>query len=161
MNLDFITAIRQNHALEHATIALLAKQAETGVRLIGRATGSGFYIYGNVSTEAVEEAAAEGLTRLQKGEGELAVSPFCGTNLVVAGTLAGILSMITLGRKNRLQRLPQVILATIGAVVIAQPVGRLVQRYLTTSASLDRVRITGITRRGRGRLTFHKIETTR
>ncbi len=159
MKLDFITAIRWNHALEHATINLLLRRADTKGGLMGRATMGGFYIYGDVSTKAVEEAAREALARLKKGEGELAISPFCGTNLVVAGILAGVFSLAALGNKDRLRRLPRVILAGLMATIAAQPIGRLAQKHLTTSLDLYSVSITSVTRKGKGRYTSHKIET--
>jgi len=76
MSNDFITALRQNHALEHAAIAVLIGKLGLHQRVLGRATTTGFYIYGSVPTEAIQEAATEGLARLQRGESELAVSPF-------------------------------------------------------------------------------------
>lgn len=161
MSLEFASALRQNHALEHATIALLVKRLGMGTRLIGQATPGGFVIYGDIPTQAVEEAASEGLSRLQRGEAELAVSSMCGTNLVVAGLLAGISVLAVVGSKNRLRRLPHAVLAAVWAVVAAQPLGRLAQRHITTSADLSRVRMARVTHRGRGRRTRHKIEIIR
>src|SRR3990170_8497298 len=83
-----LTAVRRNHALEHATIAfMLARQAP--MRVVGRASPDGFYVWANVATDKLREFADEALGRLQRGESHLAVSPLCGTNLVVAGILAG------------------------------------------------------------------------
>ncbi len=160
MNPGLMTMVRLNHALEHATVAILSRRVAMGTRLFGRATTNGFYIYGDVPTEEITKAAQEGLTRLQKGERELALSPFCGTNFAVAGALAGIFSLLALGSENRIRRLPHAIFAGIAAVLIAQPVGRLVQRYLTTSDNLANVSITSITRIGSGTRTLHKVETT-
>jgi hypothetical protein len=47
------------------------------------------------------------------------------------------------------------------AIIAAQPVGRIVQKYLTTTPSLSNVTIKRITRRGIGTRILHKIETTR
>lgn len=161
MNGNLITTLRQNHALEHATISLLTKKLDLNVRMIGRTTIGGFYIYGNIPTEAVREAAAEGLARLQSGERELAVSPFCGTNIVIAGMMAGVACLLALGGKDRKRRLPQAMFAATWAIILAQPVGRAVQRHLTTSSSLSDVTIKRITRRGVGTRILHKIETAR
>jgi hypothetical protein len=161
MSGNIITALRQNHALEHATIAFLIKKLGVNIRMIGFTTHDGFYIYGDAPTEAVRDAATEGLEHLQKGERELAVSPFCGTNLVVAGIMAGIASLIVMGSKDRRKRLFPVILATTWAIVAARPVGRAVQKYVTTSSNLTGVSIKRITRRGVGTRMLHKIETTR
>lgn len=159
MNGDFITAIRQNHALEHATIAILVSKVGLNVRLVGQATTTGFYIYGNAPTEAVQEAATEGLARLQRGESELALSPLCGTNISVAGILAGIACFLALRGKRRGRRLPLAILASTWAIIVAQPLGRVVQKHVTTSADLSNVTIKRITRRGAGARILHKIET--
>lgn len=161
MNLDFIAALRQNHALEHATIALLSKRLEPETRLAGRASLDGYYIYGDVPTEEIEEAAAEGLARLQAGQVGLAVSPFCGTNVVIAGTMAAIASLIALRGGGRWHRLPNAMLAASAAVMLAQPLGRLAQIRLTTVTDLSSVIITGVHRSGSGRATRHHITTSR
>lgn len=161
MSVDIITALRQNHALEHATIALLIRKVGLNVRLIGQATTTGFYIYGNVPSEAIQEAATEGLARLQRGESELAISPLCGTNISVAGIMAGIACFLALRGKDRGRRLPIAILAATWAIVAAQPIGRVAQKHLTTSADVSDVSIKRITRRGTGTRILHKVETTR
>jgi len=160
MNSDVITALRQNHALEHATISLLIKKLGLNVRLVGQATPSGFYVYGDAPTEAVKEAAQEGLARLQRGESQLALSPLCGTNISVAGIMAGIACFLALRGKARGWRLPLAILLATWAIIAAQPIGRIAQKYLTTSADLYGVSIKRITRRGTGTRILHKIETT-
>src|SRR3972149_11075566 len=96
-----VDAVRRNHALEHATVSILMGRLGPGVRMVGRATQSGFYIYGDVPTDRLEEAAAEGLARLKRGEAGLAVSPLCGTNLAVAGLLAGGSSPLAVGTRGR------------------------------------------------------------
>lgn len=156
-----ILSLRQNHALEHAAISTLIKRVGVNVRMVGFAAHDGFYLYGNVPTEAVRDSATEALERLQQGERDLAVSPFCGTNLVVAGIMAGIASLIVLGGSDRRRRLLPVIIAATCAIVASRPVGRAVQRYITTSSNLSGVRIKRITRRGVGTRILHKIETTR
>ena len=161
MNGDLITALRQNHALEHATIAILVRKMGLNVRLVGQATTTGFYIYGNTPTEAVQEAATEGLTRLQRGESELALSPLCGTNVSVAGILAGMACFLALKGKRQGRRLPLAILAATWAIIAAQPIGRAAQKHVTTSADLSNVTIKRITRRGAGARILHKIETAR
>jgi hypothetical protein len=161
MQSDLITALRQNHALEHATVSLLTRKLDSKVRIIGKSTFDGFYIYGNVPSKAVREAATEGLARLQGGEHELAVSPVCGTNIVVAGIIAGLACFIVLGGKNRAQRLPLAIMAATGAIIAAQPAGRAAQKYLTTFSDVSDVTIKRITRRGAGARALHKVEIAR
>jgi hypothetical protein len=152
-------SVRRNHALEHATISILLGRLGPGVRMVGRATRNGFYIYGNLPTNVVRESAKEALARLKRGEAGLAVSPLCGTNLAVAGILAGGSSLLALGNEDRLQRLPNVLLSAVVAVLVAQPLGRLVQKHVTTNADVTGMEIVGI-REGGGRpARFHKVET--
>jgi hypothetical protein len=156
-----IGSVRRNHALEHATVAILMGRLGPGVRMVGRATGDGFYIYGNVPTDRMEESAAEGLARLKRGEASLAVSPLCGTNMAVAGLLAGASSLLALGNRSRLERLPNVLLSAMVAVLAAQPLGRLVQRHVTTSPDLADMEIVGIRQGEHGAARYHKVETRR
>jgi len=154
-----IGSVRRNHALEHATVAILMGRLGPGVRMVGRATRNGFYIYGDVPTDRLQESAAEGLERLKRGEVSLAVSPLCGTNLAVAGLLAGASSLLALGNRSRLERLPNVLLSSMVAVLAAQPLGRLVQRYVTTSPDLADMEIVGVRQGEHGVARYHKVET--
>lgn len=154
-----IGAVRRNHALEHATIAVLIGKMGREAHLMGRATRSGFYLYGDVPAERVQESAAEALQRLRTGEAHLAVSPMCGTNLAVSGILAGLSSLIVVGNRSRLERVPNVLLASMLAVLIAQPLGRLVQKHLTTSPDVDELEVVGFRQGGRGPGRFHKVDT--
>ena len=156
-----IGSVRRNHALEHATISILMGRLGADTRLVGRATSSGFYIYGNVPPADVEASAEQGLSRLQAGESVLAVSPLCGTNLVVAGVLAGLASTVSAGNRSRWERLPGVLLASMLAVLAAQPVGRWLQKYVTTTPDLGDVRIVGVHASERTRGNFYKVETAR
>ena len=156
-----VTATRQNHALEHATITLLLQRSGINTRIAGRASVGCFYIYGNQPTDLVKEAAYDALARLKRGERGLAISPFCGTNIAVAGALAGLASLVALGGGNRLLNLPRVLVAAIGAVLVGQPLGRLAQKHFTITSDLDNMDIVRITRSGWGPVATHKIETTR
>lgn len=158
-----VGTVRRNHALEHATIAVLLRKLSQDVRMVGRATGDGYFLYADVPTELLEQATHEALARMKQGEGHLAVSPFCGTNLAVAGALAGVASMATMAatRGGSREKAPNVILASMLAVLAAQPLGRVVQRYLTTSPDMDDTEIVGIRAGGRGGARFHKVQTAR
>lgn len=154
-----VRSVRRNHALEHATIAVLAGRLGRDVRLLGRATRNGFYLYGDVAPEQVEASAQEALHRLRQGESHLAISPMCGTNLAVAGILAGLSSLLALGNRSRLERIPNVLLASMLAVLAAQPLGRLVQKHLTTDSDLSDTELVSVRQGGRGPSRFHKVET--
>jgi hypothetical protein len=158
---DLVGTVRRNHALEHATIAVLLRRLGHDIRMVGRATRDGYYLYADVPTEMLEECTHEALRRLKSGEGHLAVSSLCGTNLAVAGALAGVASTLTLGSGRRTEKLPNVVLASMLAVIAAQPVGRMVQRYLTTSPDLSDTEIVGVKAGGRGGAKFHKVQTVR
>ena len=57
--------IRRNHALEHATIHLLSAR-HPHLSLVGRSDTAGFYLFGNVPTELVDEAVHEALSRFAR-----------------------------------------------------------------------------------------------
>jgi hypothetical protein len=154
-----VNAVRRNHSLEHATISILLSRHGPHTRVLGRAAPDGFYIYGDIPTETLRELAQEGLARLQRGESHLAVSPLCGTNLAVAGVLAGIASLFAMGGRTRLQGVPGAIMAAMLAVIAAQPLGRLVQKHVTTSPELDGVRIVSVDPMGRRFPRLHKVRT--
>src|SRR3990172_1063869 len=154
-----VNAVRRNHALEHATVSILLSRHGPHTRVLGRAAADGFYIYGDIPTEALEEFAHEGLARLQRGESHLAVSPLCGTNLAVAGLMAGLASLFAMGRRTRLEGLPGALMAAMIAVLAAQPLGRLVQKHVTTSPELDGVRIVSVEPVAKRFPPLHKVRT--
>lgn len=153
----WLDAIRRNHALEHATVAVLL--ARTGPqRLAGRASVDGFVIVGEVETDALDAAAREALERLQRGQAGLAVSPLCGTNIVVTAALAALGATLMLAFGSGSQRLPNAFMAAMACAVAGQPGGRIVQRHLTTLTDHADIEIVG-TRSLLGRM--HKVETRR
>jgi len=158
-NIDAINATRRNHGLEHATVTVLMEKKGFTRRIAGRSTSSGFHIIGNVSTEELTEAVNEALRRMQRGESSLAISPFCGTNLAVSGILSALSVTMVIGNKNRLAKLPNAALAGMLAVIAGQPLGALVQKYVTTRSDVYDLRVIGISSKGWGPLTIHKVET--
>ena len=143
--------------LEHATVSVLLSRMGPNIRLVGRAVSDGFYIYGNVHPNDLESAADEALERMQRGESHLAVSPLCGTNLAVGGVLSGLAALdCHVGSGDRWERLPTVLTSAMLAVLAAQPVGRVAQKYLTTSPDLGRTQIVGVREGGRGKTPLHQ-----
>ncbi len=136
-------AVRRNHGLEHATVAVLIDRHGPS-RMAGRASRDGFFILGEVDPSELESCAREALQRMQSGQGDLAVSPLCGTNLVVHGALSACAAAAVLSRGSTSSQLPNAILAVIGATLIAPVVGRWVQRSLTTRSDLRDVEIVGV-----------------
>src|SRR5579862_9689938 len=85
-------AVKQNHALEHATIVLLSRKYPEA-RLSGISFAAGFFVFGEIPTEAILPTAHEALTLLRTTHPELAIHERCGTNLAVAGLLTGLAAM--------------------------------------------------------------------
>jgi hypothetical protein len=138
-------AVRENHALEHATIVVLSKQYPD-VRLSGVSFATGFFVFGEVPTEAVLPAAEQALGRLRGGEPEMAIHERCGTNLAVAGLLTGLSAMTVARLRKPYNTFNNVILASTAALVLARPLGLMVQRYVTTRTPNRTMRIRGVKR---------------
>ena len=137
----YVKAVRRNHALEHATVAvLLAKRGPT--RLAGRASVDGFLLFGDVGTEELQAAAVEALGRLKNGQASLAVTPLCGTNIAVAAFAAAATAASILASKRG--RFSNAFVAAMFAVIGAQPLGLLLQQHVTTSPDLEPVSVVGI-----------------
>jgi hypothetical protein len=159
----WIARTRRNHALEHATMHVLAQQ-QRGLRLVGRSTPDGFLIYGTVPTESLVQAVEEALSRLRAGQKELAIHPACGTNFVAGGVLAGLGAFAVLTPRRRglsewLGRLPTVMLVATLGLILGQRLGSELQARLTTDADVGALQIAGVTREERGSLTVHRIRT--
>ncbi len=157
---DWADAVRRNHGLEHATVAVLfAKRGPT--RLAGRAAADGFFIVGgNVDEQLLDQCAREALDRMQRGERSLAVSPFCGTNIAVTGAVTAALIMLTLARtgdQSLRERFANASTAGMFGVLLAQPVGRFVQKHITTRGDVQYVEIIGTRTLMPG---VHKISTS-
>ena len=159
LDIPAIARVRRNHALEHATMHVLSRHHRT-LRLVGRSSLSGFHIYGQVDTEALASAASEALVRLQNGERDLAVHPRCGTNIALAGVLAGLSTFgVMSGRsRSKLDKLPQVVLAATAAILVAQPLGGLVQSRITTTPNVNGIYIESIIRQERGGMITHHVK---
>lgn len=158
-----VSRIRRNHALEHATLQILSAR-RTGYRLAGYSDMGGFWLVGSVATEEIASAVQEALRRLENGERHLAVHPNCGTNFVTAGVVAGALAWLgMLGAdsswKKRLDRLPFLMSLVTVALIIAQPLGPLLQARVTTAAEPRGMRVVRISLEMRGGAQIHRIVT--
>src|SRR5574340_1261102 len=138
-------AVKQNHALEHATIVLLSRKYPD-VRMAGISFAAGFFVFGEVPTEAILPAAEEALDLLRTTHPELAIHERCGTNLAVTAMLTA-LSAMTIARMRRpYGSFNNVVLATTGALILARPLGLTVPRYVTTQTPNASMKITGVKR---------------
>jgi hypothetical protein len=133
-------AVKQNHALEHATIVLLSRKFPEA-RLSGISFASGFFVFGELPTEAILPTTQEALNLLRTTQPELAVHERCGTNLAVAGMLTGISAMAVAKMRRPFSTANNVILASTAALILARPLGLTVQRYITTQTPNDSMRI--------------------
>lgn len=149
MQIPFISRVRRNHGLEHATLHVLSKR-HPGLSMAGHSDFAGFWLVGNLELEEVQSAVDEALQRLNAGENQLAVHPNCGTNFATAGVMAGgaaFLAMSGAGKRfqDKLERLPLAMTLATLALVLAQPLGLTVQQQITTSGRPEGLHVTRIT----------------
>ena len=146
LDLPLILETRRNHALEHATLHMLAR-TQPGP-LAGHSNPTGFFILGEVTTDDLRAAAGEAWTRLNAGESGLAIHPGCGTNLATTVGLAGTFAWLPLrGRKSTLGRLALIPLALLFAALgfaLARQLGPSLQQHVTTEADLGNLQISEI-----------------
>lgn len=136
-------AVKQNHALEHATIVLLSRQFPD-VRLAGISFAAGFFIFGDVPTGEIRPAAEEALFLLRTSAPEMAIHERCGTNLAVTAILTALAAMSVSKMRRPYNTLNNVILATTAALILARPLGMTVQRYVTTQTPNTSMTITNV-----------------
>ena len=165
LNSPWISRIRRNHGLEHATIHMMSRR-HPNMTFIGHSDSRGFFFYGNVSTEELTNAVDEALTRLQRGESRLALHSNCGTNFLTTAVLvatASFLALMGTGKEDRpgerFLRLPMAIVAAVFALILAQPLGALLQKRITTASHPGSLEVTSIHRITSGRPTIHRILT--
>jgi len=163
LNKGFISRIRRNHGLEHATMTILA-QRFPNTPMAGRSDTVGFWLIGDVPTEAVQEAVTEGLARMKAGEHHLAVHPHCGTNYVVSGTfagLAGATAMAGVGPRvrDKLDRIPLAASLATLALIASQPLALLLQARLTTSGEPGDLEVVEIRPTRRSGIMAHHVIT--
>src|SRR5436853_968168 len=138
--------IRQNHALEHATITILSGMVPE-LSVSARSSSDGFIIFGDVDLGALRRALDEALHRLQAGEAELAIHPNCGTNIAVGISLITLGTLFSLASNQPRTRIATAAASSLAGLVAARPVGQYVQRHLTTLPDLTGGRVTELARR--------------
>lgn len=161
---NLLSRIRRNHALEHATLNVLASRQQGGSPLFGYSDPLGIWFIGAISTEELHSAAELALIRLRAGERNLAIHPNCGTNLLVTGILSGGAAWLAmLGSKktlrSRLGRLPNVILLSTLAVSFSLPLGFKAQEKITTDGDPGGLEIIRLDAVQVGETVIHRILT--
>jgi predicted oxidoreductase len=157
-NLLFSRRVRQNHALEHATITILSGMVPD-LSVSARSSADGFIIFGNVDLGVLRHAMDEALRRLQAGEAELAIHPNCGTNIAVGISLLTLGTLFGLASNQPRTRVATAAASSLAGLMAARPVGQYVQRHLTTLPDLNGVRVTEIVRRKLFGLNFIDVRT--
>ena len=156
-----ITQVRRNHALEHATMNILASKKNRPM-LIGYSDFGGFWVLGQVDTQELQEAIEEALARLRAGDAALAISPNCGTNFAVSGILAGTAAWLVmlnnkLNWRKKLERLPMIATLVTLILILTRPLGPLVQERITTLASTGTLQVVGINIYERRGIPLHRV----
>lgn len=150
--------IRQNHALEHATITILSGYVPE-LRVSARSNSRGFIIFGDVDLGQLRRALDEALQRLQAGEAELAIHPNCGTNLVVGISLFAMGTLMGMTSSRTRTRVTSTAFSSLAGVMAARPLGELVQKHVTTLPDLKGVRVTKVFRRKILGMTIVEVQT--
>lgn len=129
---------RQHHAIEHATLHLLAQRLPHA-RLVGLSDPYGFTIFGDVEPSTVQRAAGDALLRLQAGERNLAIHPNCGTNLATSALMVSAAALLAgMGPRGRSDRFVRTVLFVTPALVASRPLGLRAQEYTTLADVGDR-----------------------
>ena len=146
LDLPFILETRRNHALEHATLHMLARTYKSN--MAGHSNPTGFFLLGNFSTQDIWSNATEALERLRGGESGLAIHAGCGTNMATTALLAGALAWLPLrGTKSTLWRillLPIAIAFGVIGYTLSRPLGPWLQKNITTEATMGALQIIDI-----------------
>ncbi len=146
LDLPLILETRRNHALEHATLHMLARTHKGS--MAGHSNPTGFFLLGDFSTLDVWSAATEALERLRSGESGLAIHAGCGTNLATTLLLSATLAWSALrGAKSTLTKILLIPLAVVFAVVgvaLSRPLGMWLQANVTTEAFMGHMQIVDI-----------------
>ena len=158
LDLPYILETRRNHALEHATLHMLAHN-HIG-NMAGHSNPTGFFLFGNFSTPDVWMAATEALERLREGESGLAIHAGCGTNMatttLLAATFAWFVLRLAKSTFMKILLLPLAVTFAVIGVLLARPLGPVIQQRITTEANMGQMQIIDIIPVRKG---IHRIVT--
>jgi len=158
LDLPYILETRRNHALEHATLHMLARTHK--VSMAGHSNPTGFFLFGELPTEEVRAGLNEAYSRLRSGESGLAVHPGCGTNLAAMAFLPATMAWMPISgvRSNRwrLLLLPVALAFGVFGFFLSRPLGTWLQRNITTEANLGNMQVIDVTLVRKG---VHRIIT--
>lgn len=160
---SIIDSTRKNHALEHATMSVLAERYK-GMRMMGHSNPGGFILVADLPTEIVTDAVLEAKRRLENGEPDLAVHPNCGTNIAVSSLAGSAAAFSVLGLLNKKGRNAwwHYLVATLFAVpafILAKPLGPKLQKNLSTDPKTQDMAVKMVTSQKTAKSFVHFIHT--
>jgi ABC-type transport system involved in cytochrome bd biosynthesis fused ATPase/permease subunit len=163
LEMEPLSSVRKNHALEHATLNILEKKL-TSRRLAGFSDAGGFWLIGDVPTDVLLENARQALKRLQAGEHELAMHANCGTNVVASGLIAGSLAwlgMVGAGKSfyKKVRRIPLVALMVMLGYELGKPLGPKLQQKMIKTGEIQDLEVLDATCYQYGTLIVHRVRT--
>jgi hypothetical protein len=147
LDLPPFLATRRNHAVEHAALKILARKYNDK-NLAGHSNPTGFFLFGDMTTEDIRSAIGEAMTRLRAGEHDLAIHPGCGTNLATSMILPASFAWIpfqgTRSLRWRLLLIPIALMFALFGYFLSKPLGPWLQRNVTTQADLGDLQLVQI-----------------
>jgi hypothetical protein len=152
-------ATRRNHALEHATLKILARKYDDK-SLGGHSNPTGFFLFGNLAMDDIRNAIAEAMNRLRAGEKELAIHPGCGTNVATSVLLPATFAFLPMQRARsnlwRFLLIPFAVGLAVFGFLLSKPLGPWLQRNVTTEADLGNLQVVDVVPVRKG---VHRIVT--
>ena len=152
-------ATRRNHAVEHATLKILARKYDDKT-LAGHSNPTGFFLFGDIALADIRDAIDEAMRRLRAGEKDLAIHPGCGTNVATSLLLPATLAWMPLqgARSNRwrLLLIPIALTFALFGYLLSKPLGPWLQRNITTEADLGNLQVKEIVSVRKG---VHRVVT--
>jgi hypothetical protein len=146
-------ATRRNHAVEHATLKILARKYEDK-NLAGHSNPTGFFLFGDLAMDDIRSAIHEAMNRLRAGERDLAIHPGCGTNMatsmILPASFAWIPFQSTRSFRWRLVLIPVALMFAVFGYVLSKPLGPWMQRNVTTEANLGDLHLVDVLRVRKG-----------
>lgn len=128
--------LRRNHAIEHATVAVLVELRGRRTALAALSDPWGFTLVGPVEPSELELAAIQALDRLRFGDRNLAFTDDCGSTLLVSGAAGALAALVTIGRRP-FGNFPLAIALIALTSRLAPGWGRIVQRRYTIDPAVD------------------------
>ena len=147
LDLPLLLETRRNHAVEHATLHILARKFKNQ-SMGGHSNPTGFYLMGRFTKEDIQEAADEAMGRLRAGESGLAIHEGCGTNIATSTLLPAMFAFVPMQRTRsnlwRVLLIPFAIGLAVFGYFLSKPLGPWLQKNVTTEADLGNMRIIDI-----------------